>query len=124
MSTQGAIQLGTIVWADLHDPVTGESLGDHPAIVLNSSEEIAAGADLLVAGCSTTFRFPLQSGWFAMPTGEEGRRLGLSEACVAKATWLDQIPQDEVRRIGPRAPARIYKSIKNWLADQERRMSS
>jgi PemK-like, MazF-like toxin of type II toxin-antitoxin system len=109
------VLFGTIVLADVADP-NGNPAGPHPAVVLNRQDEIDAGDDLWVAVCSTSFGYPLRSGWFDMPTQPGGHpATGLTEACVVKATWLQTVPQAKVIRLYKRAPVRIVKQVLDWL---------
>jgi hypothetical protein len=109
------IQFGTIILAVVEDP-NGDPAGPHPAIVLNRQVEIDDGNDLWVAVCSTSFDYPLRSGWFDMPTQPGGHpATGLSEACVVKATWLQKVPQTRVIKLYKRAPVRIVRQVLEWL---------
>lgn len=121
MAVTGKIQSGSIVWVLPKDPITHQQLGEHPAIVLTPQAEIDAGAVLKVVVCSTTFSYPLPPGWFDMPTDPQGKNpTGLREACVAKATFPDDIPQNDVKRIAGRAPAALVRQIQQWLRDKKR----
>ena len=124
MTAPFTITTGTIIWADLRRP-DGTTAGDHPAVVLSAGAEIATGADLRVAGC-TTNPAPaqcVQSGWYRLPSkpGPGGDPVtGLEEACIVKATWLCVVPRAAVRKVSKRAPARIVKQLLNWITDKER----
>jgi mRNA-degrading endonuclease toxin of MazEF toxin-antitoxin module len=117
-----SIRTGTIIWAEVNDPVTHAPAGKHPAIVLNPQCEIDAGQDLDVYVC-TTNTGNRQSGWFDVPTKPGGHETtGLDQACVVKATWHNVIPQSQVIKIVGRAPASLFKQIRNWLADKARNL--
>ena len=114
---------GSIVWADVCDPNTGEPAGEHPVIVLSSDEDIAAGKDLRTVVISTGYTRPIRDGWYEMdhmpgkPGGHE--KTGLDEACVAKATWPQRIPQASIRIKGKhRAPVKTVKQIVAWLRNR------
>jgi hypothetical protein len=47
---------------------------------------------------------------------------GLDQACVAKATWTDIVPQSKIIRHGKRAKASLVRQILQWLRDKERDM--
>jgi hypothetical protein len=117
------ISLGTIILAPVREPIDRAPVDPHYAIVLSPQREIAAGLDLRVAVCTTSFRYPLLSGWFEMPTAPDGHPItGLREACVVKATWIDRVPQSAVMRVVGRSTTSIYKQVLNWLAERERQM--
>ena len=123
MGSNKKLLQGSIIWVDVRDPVSGAPAGEHPAIVLNVQAEIDEGIDLRVAVCSTSFSLPLPSSWFAMPTLPQPGghpQTGLTDACVVKATWLDIVPQQAVRKSTHRCPVTIFRQIMNWLADQKR----
>jgi transposase-like protein len=117
----GSIQSGSVVWVLPTDDITGRELTEHPAIVLTPQEEIDAGEDLFVVYCSTTFSYPLPSGWFDVPTHSGGDNpTGLRQACVAKATWRGTVPQNRVIRITGRASTALVRQILQWLRDKKR----
>ncbi|MGH7192920.1 MAG: type II toxin-antitoxin system PemK/MazF family toxin, partial [Candidatus Saccharimonadales bacterium] len=121
MANSDEIRLGTIILAEVSDPATQQAVGPHFAVVLTRNAEIDAGVDLVVAVCTTSYSYPLKSGWFEMPSKPGGHELtGLSEACVAKATWLEVVPQAKVLKTKGRAPVSITKQILNWLRDRKR----
>jgi len=111
---------GAIIWAEVREPIHRQPVGEHPAVVLNSQEEIDRGDPLRVVVCSTGFSYPLRPGWFDMPSrpGPGGHpATGLDEACVVKATWIDNVPQSAARMKRPtdRCPAAIFRQINDWL---------
>lgn len=109
-----------IIWANAVDPISHAPVGEHAAIVLNPQHEIDAGFDLDVYVCTTSVR-NRQPGWFDVPTKPGGHEItGLDQACVAKATWHNLIPQNEVIRGVGRAPSSLFKQLRNWLADKAR----
>ena len=111
------ILIGTIIWADVDEP-GGAPAGRHPAIVVSPQEEIDRGFDLSVVVCSTSFSLPLPPGWFLVPTmpGPDGHPVTrLKEACAAKATWLQTVPQAKVAGVAGRAPMSLCRQIINWL---------
>lgn len=115
------IQFGSIILAEVNDPETARPAGEHPAVVLNPQVDIDAGLDLVVAVCTTSFSYPLDSGWFDMPSKPGGHEItGLKEACVAKATWLQVVPQSRVLQVKGRAPMAIVRQIQAWLRDKQR----
>ena len=115
-----SIQIGTVIYAEVCDP-NGTHVGPHYCVVLSPNVEIKNGDDLRVAVCTTSFRYPLASGWFDMPSTPGARSdLGLTKPTVVKATWIQLIPQSGVIEVYKRAPARIFKQIINWLEDKER----
>jgi hypothetical protein len=117
VAAQQRILFGTVILADVNEP-GGNSAGPHPAVVLNRQAEIDAGLDLWVACCSTAFEYPLQSGWFDMPSQPGGHSAtGLSEACVVKATWPQSVPQAKVLKVYGRSPISIVKRVLAWLRD-------
>jgi hypothetical protein len=117
------ISLGTIILAPVREPINRVLIDPHYAVTLTRQSDIDSGADLRVAVCTTSFHYPLPSGWFEMLTDPAGHpTTGLKEACVVKATWIDTVPQSAVIRTVGRSPASIYKQIQNWLADKERQM--
>lgn len=123
MAPTTKIRFGTIIWAEVNEP-NGMAAGKHPAIVLNPQHEIDAGVDFSVVVCSTSFSYPLPSGWFEMPTrpGPSGHpTTKLKEACVAKATWPQVIPQTKVLNVAGRAPVAICRQIINWQNDELRK---
>jgi mRNA-degrading endonuclease toxin of MazEF toxin-antitoxin module len=122
VATTQKIGLGSIVWADVHDPISKKNVGEHPALVLTATKDIESGADLRVAVCTTSATRPLPSGWFDIPAGSTGDDTGLPEACVVKATWIEKIPRTAKIRVTGRAPSRVYKQVKNWLANKQRDM--
>jgi hypothetical protein len=121
VNSAGKIQSGSVVWAEVAEPDGVTPAGEHPSVVLNKQAEIDAGIDLRVVVCSTSFDFPLPSGWFIMPTQPGGHpRTGLAEACVVKATWPAIIPQSAVRKVSPeRIPTTLFRQILNWLRDHK-----
>lgn len=104
--------LGSVVWAEVCEP-SGTPAGEHPALVLSPQAGIDAGLDLRVVVISTSFSYPLPSGWYDMPARPGGHEItGLEEACVVKATWPQRMPQSAVRKCSPYpGPARIYKQV-------------
>jgi PemK-like, MazF-like toxin of type II toxin-antitoxin system len=121
--TAGKILKGTIIYARVSDPDTGDPAGEHPAVVLNPQSEIDAGQDLRVAVCTTSYT-PGQAGWFLMPSKPGGHEItGLDQACVVKGTWIQIVPQKDVIRLFKRCPAQIFKQLNNWLRDKEREAS-
>ena len=121
MSAPAIIRIGTIILADVSDPFTGKEVGEHPVVVLTPQAEIDAGKDLVVAVCTTSFTYPLDSGWFDIPSKPGGHETtGLSQACVAKATWIEVVPQSKVLKVMGRAPMAIVRQIQGWLRDKQR----
>jgi hypothetical protein len=37
-----------------------------------------------------------------------------------KATWIEVVPQANVKRVAGRAPARVFKQVLNWLEAKRR----
>lgn len=125
MAALPQIRLGTILWAEVNEP-SGTPAGRHPAIVLNPQHEIDAGMDLSVVVCSRNFSYPLPSGWFDIPTkpGPGGHPMTkLDQACVAKATWPQVIPQSAVLSVAGRAPVAICRQIIQWQNEQRQKMN-
>lgn len=121
MAASLQIRFGTIVLAEVNDPDSGKPAGEHPAVVLTPQADIDAGIDLVVAVCTTSFTYPLDSGWFEMPSKPGGdKTTGLTEACVVKATWIEVVPQSSVLRVKGRAPMAIVRQIQAWLRDKQR----
>ncbi len=125
MAVPDKISLGDIILADVREPVNKTYVGPHFAMVLNAQASIDAGDDLSVVVCTTSFRYPLKSGWFPMSAAPGGHPItGLVEACVVKATWQDEVAQAAViKRVG-RSMKREYKLVVNWLAEKQRQMRS
>ena len=122
MAKQPKVVHGSIVWAEVNDPITGQPAGEHPTIVLSTQANIDAGKDLRVVVISTSYKHPVSDGWYEMPhtPGKPGghEKTGLDEACVAKATWPQRIPQSTIRIKGKhRAPAKIVRNCEQWLKD-------
>ena len=123
MDSVAKIRLGTIILAEVNDPETDRAAGEHPALVLSPQADIDAGMDLVVVVCSTNFAYPLESGWFDIPTRPGGHdTTGLTEACVVKATWIAVVPQSNVLRVKGRAPMAIVRQIQAWLRDKQRQL--
>lgn len=122
MSKPATLRTGTIIWADVTDPVTHQPVGPHAAIVLNPQSEIDAGSDLDVYVCTTSYE-NRQPGWFDVPTKPGGHEItGLDQACVVKATWHNVVRQDAIIRIAGRAPSSLFKQLRNWIADKARNL--
>jgi hypothetical protein len=124
VAKQKRISYGSIVWAEVNDPVDSTPAGEHPVIVLSSNEDIAAGKDLRAVVISRSYTRPLNDGWYMMdhtpgkPGGHD--KTGLSEACVAKSTWPQRISQSAIRIKGNhRAPAKIVRQIRDWLQSKK-----
>ena len=121
MASKGSVRPGSVIWILPEDPNTHEQLGEHPAIVLTPQVDIDAGLDLFVVVCTTSFCYPLESGWFDVPTDPGGgETTGLRQACVAKATWRQIVPQSDVIRVSGRAKASLVRQIQQWLRDKQR----
>jgi mRNA-degrading endonuclease toxin of MazEF toxin-antitoxin module len=117
------IRLGTIILAEVNDPETNRASGEHPAVVLSPQADIDAGMDLVAAVCTTNFTYPLESGWFDMPTRPGGHETtGLTDACVVKATWLAVVPQSKVLKVKGRAPMAVARQVQAWLRDKQRQL--
>ena len=121
MESSQQIRFGAIILAEVNDPQNGKPVGAHPAVVLNPQADIDAGVDLVVAVCTTSFTYPLDSGWFDMPSKPSGHETtGLTEACVVKATWIEVVPQPQVLKVVGRTPMSIVRQIQAWLRDKQR----
>lgn len=116
MTSANKLQFGAIVWAEVNEPDGVTPAGEHPAVVLNKQNEIDAGHDVDVVVCSTSFHYPLPSGWFDIPSRPGGDpQTGLPEACVVKATWPAIVRQSTIRTISGRAPIAVCRQILNWI---------
>lgn len=123
MTSSGKLLLGTIILAEVNDPESDKPAGVHPAVDLSPQANIDAEMDLVVAVCTTNFTYPLESGWFDMPTRPGGHEItGLTDACVVKATWLAVVPQSNVLKVKGRAPMSIVRQIQAWLRDKQRQL--
>jgi mRNA-degrading endonuclease toxin of MazEF toxin-antitoxin module len=117
------LSLGDIILVIVREPIHRQPVDPHYAVILSDQNAIDAGDDLIVAVCTTSFHLP-HSGWFPMPAAPGGHPItGLTEACVVKATWIDDaVPQSSVlKRIG-RSRKREYRLVVNWLSEKERQM--
>lgn len=110
------LRRGSVIRARLDDH--NGKVSEHFAVVLTSNEDIAAGADLLVAGISTQFSHPIPSHWHYLENHPLGDcQTGLRRPCVVKASWTDVVPQDKVLEVRGYAPTQIVKLIKRYIKD-------
>jgi hypothetical protein len=112
---------GSIVHVAQVTDARGNDAGPHFGVVLNTAESIEAGEDLRLAMISTRYSYPVRDGWFELDNtpGKRGGhdKTGMSEACVAKGTWLRMKPQADVKNEGKRAPVAIANKL-NAFIDQ------
>jgi mRNA-degrading endonuclease toxin of MazEF toxin-antitoxin module len=112
----GLLQRGTIILADLDD--YNGKISPHFAIILTSTAEIEAGADLFVVGISTSFTRPLPSHWFEMESHPNGDcTTKLRRPCVAKADWQNVIKASQIKVVRGRAKASTVKQILRYIQD-------
>jgi hypothetical protein len=121
VARQPKLKFGSIVWAEVFDPIDRTPAGGHFCVVLNPQEEIDSGAILRVAVITTSYDYrAIPDGWYEMDytPGRPHVKTGLSEACVVKGTWLQRLRQDDVRNRGKYAPIKVVDKLDQWLKQQ------
>ena len=105
------LKQGAIILAPLNDHHGKTSI--HFAVVLTSDNDIERGSDLIVAGISTSYEYPLPANWFLLDTlpGIGHPITGLKEACVVKNDWRDVVRQSDVIEVRGRVQSRIGKQL-------------
>ena len=98
MSPTRLPRLGSVIWAELADANGLRKV--RPAVVVTATADIAAGKPIRVAAITTRLPNPLPDDHVLLPWDRQGKaHSGLRRPCAAIATWLAQIPLEDVRDV-------------------------
>jgi mRNA interferase MazF len=110
-----ALQLGSIVWAEVADPSGTRKL--RPAIVVTPSERISDTSPLHVVAVTSRLSEPLPGDHVLLPWHPQGHpRTGLNRRCAAVCTWLVQIQPGDIRDIAGVTPGPVLVEILRKIA--------
>lgn len=110
MSTARLPCLGSVVWAELDDPNGFRKL--RPAVVLTPTADIGSGRTVKVVAVTTRLAEPLPDDYVLLPWDPQGTaRSGLRRRCAAVATWLCDVPVDQLQIVGILPPAVIAELL-------------
>jgi hypothetical protein len=99
-----------VVWAEIED--SNGFCKVRPAVIVTATADIAAGTSLRVVAITTRLPSPLPADHVLLPWDREGKaRSGLRRKCAAVASWVADIPQDDIREIIGLLPAAVIKDL-------------
>lgn len=105
-----ALQLGSIVWAEIADANGIRKL--RPAIVITPTDRIAKDQPLHVVAVTSRLTEPLPSDHVLLPWHAQGHpRTGLNRRCAAVCTWAARIQCSDVNEFGGIAPGGVMMEI-------------
>ncbi len=112
-----ALQLGSIVWAEIADANGFRKL--RPAVVVTPSDRIADAHALHVVAITSRLIDPLPSDHVLLPWHAQGHpRTGLNRRCAAVCTWISQIQIADVKESGGFVPGGVMIEILRRVAEQ------
>jgi mRNA-degrading endonuclease toxin of MazEF toxin-antitoxin module len=110
-----ALQLGSVVWAEIADPNGHSKL--RPAVVVTPTNRIERAAMLDLVAVTSRLADPLPSDHVLLPWHAQGHpRTGLNRRCAAVCSWIVRIPSANVREIGGVVPGAIMTEILRRIA--------
>src|SRR5687767_310149 len=111
-----ALQLGSIVWAEIADANGIRKL--RPAVVVTPSDRISDTNRLHVVAITSRLTDPLPPNHVLLPWHAQGHpRTGLNRRCAAVCTWISSIQVSDVKEIGGFAPGSVMIEILRRAAD-------
>ncbi len=98
MSTSRALQLGSVVWAELEDAKGYRKV--RPAVIVSPTADLDVGAPVRVVAITTHLPDPLPEDHVLLPWDRQGKaRSGLRRRCVAVASWQAEIAIDDMQQV-------------------------
>lgn len=102
---------GSLVWAWLASPQTGEIVR-RPVVVIDNPIEIRSDDDLTVVAVSTKVPDPPPPEVIMLPWHPLGRvRTGLRMRCGAVCNWVEQVKPNDIDRVNGIVPADELREI-------------
>src|SRR5262245_4379301 len=99
------LQQGHIVWAEILDP-SGKNPKRRPAVIVTSTGEIQPGQALVVVPITSRLPKPLPDDHVELPGHRNGHpKTGLRQRCAAVCSWLVEIREKDIQKIGGIVPA-------------------
>jgi mRNA-degrading endonuclease toxin of MazEF toxin-antitoxin module len=91
-------QLGSVIWAELADVNGIRKI--RPAVVVTATADIVSGGVVGVAAITTRLPVPLPADYVLLPWNRQGTaHSGLRRKSAAVASWLADLPVDDVQQI-------------------------
>jgi mRNA-degrading endonuclease toxin of MazEF toxin-antitoxin module len=117
-------QLGSVIWAELADANGIRKV--RPAVVVTATEEIMPGGVVRVAAITTRLPQPLPADYVLLPWNRQGTaRSGLRRKSAAVASWLAELPVDDVREVvGILPPTALNELVGKMVLSSESSPSS
>jgi hypothetical protein len=110
-----ALQLGSIVWAEVADANGIRKL--RPAIIINPTEHITDTSVLDVVAVTSRLSDPLPDDHVLLPWHPKGHpRTGLNRRCAALCTWQAQIRLGDIRDVAGVTPGPVMVEILRKIA--------
>lgn len=105
------IRRGSIAWADVIDPYTGQP-SRRLVVVVTATRDIQPGAKVTGVGVSTDIAGTQAEIAVLLPWSPDGSaRTGLYEPCVAVCNWLEEVPVAGLDEPCGSVPPAILKEI-------------
>ena len=105
------LEQGRIVWAELPSS-DGRSRKCRPAVILTRTDQIRAGSPFVAVAITTTFPDPPPDDHVLLPWHPNGAvRTRLNRPCAAACSWLVQITESDVMRVGGVVPPELMRTI-------------
>jgi hypothetical protein len=110
-----ALQLGSIVWAEIADANGLYKL--RPTVVITPTDRISQDQPLHVVAVTSRLSEPLPSDHVLLPWHAGGHaRTGLNRRCAAVCTWAARIQLSDVKEIGGIVPGGVMVEILRKIA--------
>lgn len=110
MSPARALQLGSVVWAEVEDSNGYRKV--RPVAVVSPTADLDAGGPLRVAAITTRLPDPLPDDHVLLPWDPQGKaRSGLKRRCAAVASWLAEISVGDVKENVGILPPQVIREL-------------
>jgi hypothetical protein len=111
-----ALQLGSIIWAEIAD---ANGIGKlRPAEVITPTDRISGTGPLHVVAVTSRVADPLPGDHVLLPWHADGHpRTGLNRRCAAVCSWIARIQAADVKEIGGITPGAVMVEILRRVAD-------
>ncbi len=113
-----ALQLGSIVWAEIADANGIYKL--RPAIVVTPSDRISSAESLHVVAITSRLSDPLPGDHVLLPWHPKGHpRTGLNRRCAAVCSWIAEINPSDVHEVGGITPGPVMVEVLRRISGAE-----
>lgn len=110
MSLSRLPQLGSMLWVEIKDANGFRKV--RPVVIVTATADIASGQPVRVVAITTRLPHPLPDDHVLLPWDRHGKaRSGLRRKCAAVATWLAEIPAEDIQQVVGILPAAVIGEL-------------